>query len=317
MRRTTGRPTSWTVKIWWGSAGEIAQGTVVDATGYVVEAWTGPQVAWGMARGSPGRVRRHEDQQPVALGRVLPRVPDRARRPAPAVLAPQPRSRDAALADGVALVLQPRRRLHRGAAVLSGARVGGAARTWIGVGPAAASHAAWPVWVLLGATIFLAGFRVGLNIETLERHRRRLLGRDRRGAHRARAGAVGELPVEDDAERKSLRAGRLVRRDPQPDPDERALREREPARRHLRAGRVRVVHPRLLLFGWSGKWDDLPAAHFTSIAFDLLCMLGLWLVGRRFGGRGSAPRSRSRGRRIRSRSTRRARTRTTRSCRAS
>ena len=38
------------------------------------------------------------------------------------------------------------------------------------------------------------------------------------------------------------------------------------------------------LFGWSGKWDTLPAAHFTSIAFDLLCMLGLWLVGRRFGG---------------------------------
>jgi hypothetical protein len=38
------------------------------------------------------------------------------------------------------------------------------------------------------------------------------------------------------------------------------------------------------LFGWSGKWDSLPAAHFTAIAFDLLCILGLWLVGRRFGG---------------------------------
>src|SRR5206468_5374025 len=44
----------WTVKIWWGDAGEIAQGTVVDASGAVTEAWTGPQVAWGMARGSPG-----------------------------------------------------------------------------------------------------------------------------------------------------------------------------------------------------------------------------------------------------------------------
>ena len=29
--------------------------------------------------------------------------------------------------------------------------------------------------------------------------------------------------------------------------------------------------PGYLLFGWSGKWDSLPAAHFTSIAFDLLC----------------------------------------------
>ncbi|TMK66560.1 MAG: hypothetical protein E6G60_02845, partial [Actinobacteria bacterium] len=36
--------------------------------------------------------------------------------------------------------------------------------------------------------------------------------------------------------------------------------------------------------GWSGKWDDLPAAHFTSIAFDLACLVGLALVGLRFGG---------------------------------
>jgi hypothetical protein len=36
--------------------------------------------------------------------------------------------------------------------------------------------------------------------------------------------------------------------------------------------------------GWTGRWDDLPAAHFTSIMFDILCMLGLALVGRRFGG---------------------------------
>jgi hypothetical protein len=42
--------------------------------------------------------------------------------------------------------------------------------------------------------------------------------------------------------------------------------------------------PGYLLFGWNGKWDSLPAAHFTSIAFDVLCMIGLWLVGRRFGG---------------------------------
>ena len=42
--------------------------------------------------------------------------------------------------------------------------------------------------------------------------------------------------------------------------------------------------PGYLLLGWSGKWDTLPAAHFTSIAFDLLAILGLALVGRRFGG---------------------------------
>ena len=32
---------------------------------------------------------------------------------------------------------------------------------------------------------------------------------------------------------------------------------------------------------WSGRWDDLPAAHGASIAFDLLVMGGLFLLGRR------------------------------------
>ena len=43
--------------------------------------------------------------------------------------------------------------------------------------------------------------------------------------------------------------------------------------------------PATAVFGWSGKWDSLPAAHATSIAFDLLAILGLVLVGLRFGGR--------------------------------
>jgi hypothetical protein len=42
--------------------------------------------------------------------------------------------------------------------------------------------------------------------------------------------------------------------------------------------------PGLALFGWSHKWDDLPAAHFTAILFDVLCIAGLALVGLRFGG---------------------------------
>ena len=38
---------------------------------------------------------------------------------------------------------------------------------------------------------------------------------------------------------------------------------------------------------WSGAWDDLPAAHGAAIAFDLLTLLGLFLLGRRL--RGAAP----------------------------
>src|SRR5262249_23243447 len=49
------RPTDrWKVHVWYGGAGEIATGWVDDTTGEVVEAWTGPQVAWKMARGGRG-----------------------------------------------------------------------------------------------------------------------------------------------------------------------------------------------------------------------------------------------------------------------
>ena len=44
----------WTVNVWSGRAGEIATGKIDDGTGAVVEAWTGPQVAWKMARGYKG-----------------------------------------------------------------------------------------------------------------------------------------------------------------------------------------------------------------------------------------------------------------------
>jgi hypothetical protein len=45
---------TWTVHAWWGAAGEIARGRVDDETKQVIEAWTGPQVAWSMARGYDG-----------------------------------------------------------------------------------------------------------------------------------------------------------------------------------------------------------------------------------------------------------------------
>ena len=36
-----------------------------------------------------------------------------------------------------------------------------------------------------------------------------------------------------------------------------------------------------LAFPWSGSWDDLPAAHGASVAFDLLAVAGLLFLGRR------------------------------------
>ncbi len=37
--------------------------------------------------------------------------------------------------------------------------------------------------------------------------------------------------------------------------------------------------PFTAIFGWSGTWDTLPAAHAAAIAFDLLTLVGLYLVG--------------------------------------
>ena len=42
--------------------------------------------------------------------------------------------------------------------------------------------------------------------------------------------------------------------------------------------------PFRLIFGWSGTWDSLPAAHGAAIFFDLLCLVGLYLLGRRLKG---------------------------------
>jgi len=38
------------------------------------------------------------------------------------------------------------------------------------------------------------------------------------------------------------------------------------------------------LFGWSGHWDDLPAAHAAAIAFDLLAIALLFALGHRIRG---------------------------------
>ena len=55
----------WKVGVWWGSAGEIATGRVDDGTGVVTEAWTGPQVAWKMARGYSGAFGGKEINSPL------------------------------------------------------------------------------------------------------------------------------------------------------------------------------------------------------------------------------------------------------------
>jgi hypothetical protein len=273
----------WTVKIWWGTAGEIAQGTVVDATRAVTEAWTGPQVAWGMARGSPGAFGGTAINNPWVWGGFcvvfLLGLGDWRR---PLSL----RNLD------LLFLLSPTASLwyfNHGDVftavplfypLLIWVVVRG---TWIGFRNRGTPGAPrWPVWVLLGATIFLAGFRVGLNVErsnVIDVGYSGVIG-----AERIVKGTApwGNFPIEHTAKacgpadasgeiRNWIQSdGRCESANPEGDTYGPVAYE--------------SYIPGYALLGWTGKWDDLPAAHFTSIAFDLLTLLGLFLVGLRLGG---------------------------------
>ena len=140
----------------------------------------------------------------------------------------------------------------------------------------------WPTWVLLAAAVFLAGFRIGLNVESsnvIDVGYSGVIGAERIVHGQA---PWGHFPIE----------GNLKACGPADASGE--IRDRIQAN-----GRCESANPEGDTYGpvayeayipgelirpWKGLWDTLPAAHITAVAFDLLCMLGLWLVGRRFGG---------------------------------
>jgi hypothetical protein len=279
----------WTVKIWWGSAGEIAEGTVVDATGTVDEAWTGAQVAWGMARGSPGAFGGTLINSPWLWGAFcvvfLVGLGDWRRpfslRNLDLLFLLSPTASLWFFNHGDVFTAVPLFYPLLVWVVLRG--------TWIGVrNRGTPGMPRWPIWVLLGATIFLGGFRIGLNVlrsNVIDVGYSGVIGAERIVKGQA---PWGNFPVETTAPNgKALKAcgsadtsgeirewiqtnGRCESANPLGDTYGPVAYE--------------SYIPGYLALGWSGKWDDLPAAHFTAIAFDLLTLLGLWLVGLRFGG---------------------------------
>ncbi len=278
------KTSSWTVKIWWGKPGEIAEGKVDDASGVVTEAWTGPQVAWKMARGYKGAFGGAKINSPWVWGIFclvfLLGLAD-FRRPLSV------RNLD------LVMLLSPTASLwfFNHGDVFTAVPLFYPALAWVAVrgiwigatGRGSSARTLWPAWVLLAAAVFLSGFRIGLNVQAsnvIDVGYSGVIGAERIVHGEA---PWGNFPTEAD----NLKAC---------GPADAAGEIRE----HIQTnGRCESANPQgdtygpvayesyipgYLLFGWNGKWDSLPAAHFTSIAFDLLCMLGLWLVGRRFGG---------------------------------
>ena len=276
---------TWTVRVWSGKAGEVAQGVVDDADGQVTEAWTGPQVAWQMARGRPGAFGgRLLTSWPVWLGlsaAFFLGLVD-LRRP----LSMRTLDLLALLSFGVSLLFFNRGEVFESAALAVPPLVYLLVRTaWIGFrsgARAGPTQTRWPVWLLAAVTLFLVGFRVGLDVEhprtVIDVGYAGVIGADRILDGRAPYGA---MPVD---------GGRACA----PPRSDGRIRERIQA-----DGRCESTNPRgdtygpvaylayvpaVLAFGWSGLWDDLPAAHAVAIAADLVVLLGLVLVGRRLGG---------------------------------
>lgn len=283
---------SWTVKVWWGKAGEIATGKVDDVSGLVTEAWTGPQVAWKMARGYSGAFGGNVINNTwVWLGfcAVFLLGLGNLRRP----LSIRNLDLIALLAFSVSLwyfnegniftsvpLAYPPLLYLLGRLVWIGARrrkartAGGSRRRDAGV---------WPVWLLAAATVFLLGFRIGINVEAprsvIDVGYSGVIGADRIAHGQA---PYGHMPVED-----SLKPCG-------PADSEGEIRDRIQTNGRCESANERgdtygpvsyeAYLPAYAAFGWSGKWDSLPAAHATAILWDLLCLLGLALVGRRFGG---------------------------------
>jgi hypothetical protein len=273
----------WTVKVWApGDAGQIVLAKVDDSTARVTEAWTGPQVAWKMARGYDGAFGRKINEPAIWLGFCAVFLLGLANLRRPFSL----RNLDLVvlLSFSASLWFFNAGDVFTAMPLAYPPLLYLLVRTvWIGWrGRGSGSPSAWPVWVLLAATVFLAGFRVGLNVEAsnvIDVGYAGVIGAQRIVSQGE--SPYGHMPNDRGKECGEADADGYVRERIQTNGRCESANDRGDT-----YGPVTYLGyvPGFLAFGWSGKWDELPAAHFTSILFDVLTIAGLALLGRRFGG---------------------------------
>ncbi|MFL5831198.1 MAG: hypothetical protein ACJ76X_14890 [Solirubrobacteraceae bacterium] len=251
---------------------ELAQVYVDDASGRITEAWTGFQVAWTMARGYPGafghRVTALYVWIPMCLAFAFPFLPLGRRR------------RDARGPFGVGGFLRRPTLLHLDLLVLLSFSVSLAffdhARIGLSVPlayppllyllarmlllafgrgrPRGPLPLIVPASWLAVAIVFLVGFRIGLNVTN---------------SNVIDVGYSGVIGADKIVHDKHL-YGHWPHDNAQGDT----------------YGPVNYYAyvPFRAVFGWSGVWDDLPAAHAAAIVFDLLTLIGLFFLGRLIRG---------------------------------
>jgi hypothetical protein len=276
---------TWLVKAWSGEAGQIAQAVVQDTTATVTEAWTGPQVAWKMARGREGSFGGKTLLKPyvwVAFCLVFLLGLADLRRP----LSVRHLDLLVLLSFSVSLAFFDRGEIFRSVPLVYPVLAYLLVRSaWVAVRKREqALQPVWPTWAFAAAAVFLLGFRIGLNVETP----RGVIDVGLAGVVGASRIVDGEAPYGNMPQRGDLEPCG-------PKDADGEVRERIQTNGRCEAGIERgdtygpvsylAYVPAVLVFEWSGKWDSLPAAHATSILFDVLTVLGLVLVGLRFGGR--------------------------------
>jgi hypothetical protein len=242
---------------------EVVQVQLDDRSGAVFEQWSGDQVAWTMARGYPG-----------AFGRKLN---------APFIWIPLCVLFLAPFID----VRRPLRLLHLDLLVMLGF---GVSHVFFNQGEIGVSTPlVYPVLLYLLARVLLAGFRPRRNAGPLVPHapltllviglvfltafRIGLNLADSNVIDVGYAGVVGADRIADGHQLYGEGFSADVERGDTYGPVNYLL-----------------YVPFEQALPWSGRWDNLPAAHGAAISFDLLVIGGLLLLGRRlrFGGDGIA-----------------------------
>jgi hypothetical protein len=250
---------------------EIGQVIIADLSGRVLEQWTGFQVAWTMARGYPGAFGRHVNALYIWLPLCFLFFAAffDFRRPLKLlhldllvllffsvslaffnhgeIYQSVPLSYPSLLYLLVRMLALSRRGRRRAEAGVEQ----GAPRAYKQPGPLRLLVPA--PWLAL-ALVFLVGFRIALNVT------------DSNVIDVGYAGVIGAQRI---AHGKPLYGG-------WPSDNEHGDT--------YGPVNYEAYVPFEQIFGWSGKWDDLPAAHAAAIVFDLLALALLFLIGRRVRG---------------------------------
>jgi hypothetical protein len=282
----------WDVNIWSSlpDAGQIVEAKVEDSTGRVTEAWTGPQVAWRMARGYKGAFGRAINDTWIWLSFCavfLFGLADFRR-----LLSVRNLDLLVLISFSLSLYYFNQGRVFSAMPLVYPPLLYLLGRMiWIGVrGRGSQSRPIWPAWVLLAATVFLMGFRVGLNVESSNVIDVGLASVD--GAQRIAGegeSPYGHMPDESGKACGPADADGYVR-----DHIQTNGRCESSNGRGDTYGPIAYIGyiPAYAAVGFDGKWNGgsstwsgLPAAHLAALLWDALAVLGLGLLGLRFGGR--------------------------------